>query len=110
MKSILSTFKRKIFLLILLGMSTIDSFAQSGAGTRISTGLNDATSEAKGWVEPFTNFLWVLAAIVAIGGSYKVFQKYQAQDNDTMKAAMQFAGGFIFIIVANIFIKSVFGV
>ncbi|WP_064968130.1 DUF4134 family protein [Tenacibaculum ovolyticum] len=101
------TYKRKL-LLLLLGVTFFNSYSQSGAGTRITQGINTATAEATSWVDPFTNFLWVLASIVAIAGSYKVFQKYQAQDNDTLKAGMTWAGGFIFIIIANIIIKAVF--
>lgn len=98
---------KTIISILAIGMISFNAMAQL---SNIGDAIDDATDEVRGWITPMTSLLWVFAALVASVGAYKVFQKYQNQDNDTLKAAMTFAGGFIFIVVANLVIKSVFNV
>lgn len=110
MKSIFQSFKKKTIQILVFGLSTFHTFAQSSAGNRINQGFDAATNTAKSWVGPLTNFLWALAALVGTAGLYKVYQKYQSGDQDAMKSVLVWGGGFIVIVIGNVFIKAVFEV
>lgn len=90
-------------------LATSFSFAQAQSGG-LANGLSAATGELKGVIAPITTFLYVIAAIVGIYGSIRVYSKHQNGDQDTNKAMGQWGFAFVFLIAAGFIIKATFSV
>lgn len=71
-------------------------------------GIDQATAELTKWIEPIQKLLWVLAVIVAIFGSFKIYSKIQAGDQDVGKSIGQWAFGFVFLVTAGFLVKAMF--
>ena len=93
----------------ILGM-LLFTVAASAQQFNLSDGLDDATQAASGLVSNLKTFMWVISAIVAIYGSFQVFQKFQNGERDTNKSVATWAGAFIFFFAAGFIIESAFGV
>lgn len=76
--------------------------------SKITGALNSAKSQVSSVMTSVSNFLWIIAGIVAVFGAFKVFSKYQNQDQDTMKSLGVWAGGVIALVILNLIIKAVF--
>lgn len=96
---------KKAFIVSCLFLASTFSYAGG-----LADGLNSATGELKGVIQPITTFLYVIAAIVGIYGSIRVYSKHQNGDQDTNKAMGQWGFAFVFLIAAGFIIKATFSV
>lgn len=101
--------KKTLFTSSLILLGTSIGFAQVKSGG-LASGLSTATAELKGVIAPITTFLYVIAAIVGIYGSIRVYSKHQNGDQDTNKAMGQWGFAFVFLIAAGFIIKATFSV
>lgn len=97
---------RKQYVSILTVLITTAASAQT---FDLTGGIEEATQEVSGLIPVLRNFLWILSALVALYGSYAIYQKFQNQERDTNKAIATWAGAFIFLFVAGFVINSAFG-
>lgn len=99
-------FKRKHLLInAMLLMSTVIARAQDGAA-----GIAEADTKVRSYFEPGTNLMYAIGAVLGLVGAVKVFQKWNAGDQDTSKVAAAWFGSCIFLVVVATVLQSFFGV
>lgn len=89
-------------LLIVISFSAV---AQDG-----NAGINEANTKVRSYFSSGTNLMYAVGAIVGLIGAVKVFQKWNAGDQDTGKVAAAWFGSCVFLVVVATVIKSFFGV
>lgn len=90
--------------LLFLGCS-IYLFAQDG-----NAGIMEANQKVRSYFESGTQLMYAVGALVGLIGAVKVYQKWNAGDQDTSKVAAAWFGSCIFLVVVATIIKSFFGV
>ena len=85
-------------------LSAFGSQAQDGAA-----GINQATSQVKGYFDAGCNLMYAIGAVVGIIGAVKVFSKWNAGEPDTNKVATAWFGSCVFLVVVATVLKSFFG-
>ena len=78
--------------------------AQDGAA-----GISEADSQVRSYFEPGTQLMYAIGAVLGLVGAVKVFQKWNAGDNDTGKVAAAWFGSCIFLVVVATVLQSFFG-
>tara|TARA_R110002050_G_scaffold992_1_gene6813 strand:+ start:8435 stop:8749 length:315 start_codon:yes stop_codon:yes gene_type:complete len=79
-----------------------DALAQSSAG------IDQATAEVSSYVDPVSNLIIAIGAVVGLIGGVRVYIKWQSGDQDTQKAIMGWFGACLFLILVGVVIKSFF--
>jgi len=102
-KCLKAWFKALVLFAVLLVTVTI-CFAQDG-----NAGINQATTQVKGYFDAGTNLMYAIGAVVGIIGAVKVFNKWNAGEPDTNKVAAAWFGSCIFLVVVATVLKSFFG-
>ncbi|WP_163713493.1 DUF4134 domain-containing protein [Mangrovibacterium lignilyticum] len=74
-----------------------------------SAGIDQATSEVNSYVDPISNLIIAIGAVVGLIGGVRVYIKWQSGDQDTQKAIMGWFGACLFLILVGVVIKSFFG-
>lgn len=86
-------------------LAAIISKAQDGAA-----GISEADNQVRSYFEPGTNLMYAIGAVLGLVGAVKVFQKWNAGDQDTNKVAAAWFGSCIFLVVVATVLQSFFGV
>lgn len=95
----------KCYVLALAGvLSFLRAAAQDGAA-----GIEEANSQVRSYFEPGTNLMYAIGAVLGLVGAVKVFQKWNAGDQDTGKVAAAWFGSCIFLVVVATVLQSFFG-
>ena len=84
--------------------SVLTALGQDGAA-----GIEEANSQVRSYFEPGTNLMYAIGAVLGLVGAVKVFQKWNAGDNDTGKVAAAWFGSCIFLVVVATVLQSFFG-
>src|ERR1700744_2647203 len=85
-------------------ITTLTAKAQDG-----NAGIQAANTQVRGYFDSGTTLMYAIGAIVGLIGAVKVFQKWNAGDQDTSKVAAAWFGSCIFLVVVATIIKSFFG-
>lgn len=80
-------------------------FAQDGI-----QGINEANTKVRSYFAAGTNLMYAVGAILGLIGAVKVYQKWNAGDQDTGKVAAAWFGSCIFLVVVATVIQSFFGI
>ena len=96
--------KRGLLLTAAAVMSAASAFSQDGAA-----GIEEANSQVRSYFEPGTNLMYAIGAVLGLVGAVKVFQKWNAGDQDTGKVAAAWFGSCIFLVVVATVLQSFFG-
>jgi Domain of unknown function (DUF4134) len=104
--------ERAIGLFVLSMYVSFSSMAQSATlnGDAGVAALEDAQVQIKKYFAPLTIIIYIIAAIVGMIGAFKVYNKWQNGEQDVQKAAVGWFGSFLFLIIANTVLRSVFGI
>lgn len=78
------------------------SWAQSAAG------IDQATAEVSSYVDPVSNLIIAIGAVVGLIGGVRVYIKWQSGDQDTQKAIMGWFGACLFLVLVGVVIKAFF--
>lgn len=81
------------------------AFAQDGMA-----GINEANQQVRSYFQAGTQLMYAIGALVGLIGAVKVYQKWNAGDQDTGKVAAAWFGSCIFLVVVATVIQSFFGV
>ena len=100
--------KKQITLLSFLFASTSIAFAQNPGIARGAQALNAAATDLQQYFEPVTTIIYVIAAVVGVVGGYRVYSKMQNGDQDVQKAAVGWAGSFLFLLSVAAVLKAAF--
>jgi phage-related minor tail protein len=102
MKTIKQSFKKATALVVASFLWASRSFAQSSAG------IDQATAEVSSYVDPVSNLIIAIGAVVGLIGGVRVYIKWQSGDQDTQKAIMGWFGACLFLILVGVVIKAFF--
>ncbi|MCL4637742.1 MAG: DUF4134 domain-containing protein [Olivibacter sp.] len=86
------------------------SIAGAYAQGDFSQGLAQGTSEIITYLDPITSLIMAIGGVVGIVGGVRIYQKWNNGDQDINKELMSWGGSAIFLIIAPIVIRAVFGV
>ena len=89
-------------IIALVTLSVLQSLAQS------SSGIDQATSEVSSYIDPVSNLIIAIGAVVGLIGGVRVYIKWQSGDQDTQKAIMGWFGACLFLILVGVVIKAFF--
>lgn len=102
----MSTKQKQLAVIVcLLAFTATDSFAQSG-----QQAINTASSEVLGYFDSVGDLVLAIAGLVGFVGVISVFVKWNNGDKDIQKDVMAWGGSCIFVIIAGVFLKAVFGI
>lgn len=93
-----------LLLTLAASLSATITLAQDGAA-----GIQEADSQVRSYFEPGTNLMYAIGAVLGLVGAVKVFQKWNAGDQDTGKVAAAWFGSCIFLVVVATVLQSFFG-
>lgn len=102
MKKQIKQFWSKGALILLAIFFSLNVMAQS------STGIDQATTEINSYVDPVSNLIIAIGAVVGLIGGVRVYIKWQSGDQDTQKAIMGWFGACLFLILVGVVIKAFF--
>lgn len=94
-----------IMMLLVSVLNTIAVFAQDG-----NAGINEANTKVRSYFQSGTNLMYAVGAILGLIGAIKVYQKWNAGDQDTGKTAAAWFGSCVFLVVVTTVIRSFFGI
>lgn len=101
-KFFVKSFERVSLLAGILMFSAAELLAQS------SSGIDQATAEVSSYVDPVSNLIIAIGAVVGLIGGVRVYIKWQSGDQDTQKAIMGWFGACLFLILVGVVIKAFF--
>jgi len=101
-RTIQKTYRKGLAVAALILSGVYNSIAQSSAG------IDQATSEVSSYVDPVSNLIIAIGAVVGLIGGVRVYIKWQSGDQDTQKAIMGWFGACLFLILVGVVIKSFF--
>ncbi len=103
MKTIMRKYHKKTILSFgIVVLSLAQLMAQSSAG------IDQATSEITSYVDPVSNLVIAIGAVVGLIGGVRVYIKWQSGDQDTQKAIMGWFGACLFLILVGVVIRAFF--
>jgi len=88
--------------LLMLIVSLEHAVAQSAAG------IDQATTEVKSYIDPVSNLIIAVGAVVGLIGGVRVYIKWQSGDQDTQKSLMGWFGACLFLVLVGVVIKAFF--
>ncbi|MBN9284116.1 MULTISPECIES: DUF4134 domain-containing protein [unclassified Flavobacterium] len=101
--------KRKGLILTLVLIAVLayqyTAYAQDGIA-----GINEANQKVRSYFAAGTNLMYAVGALLGLIGAIKVYQKWNAGDQDTGKVAAAWFGSCVFLVVVATVIQSFFGV
>lgn len=95
---------KRVTMAIAAMLGPLVAIAQDGAA-----GIEEANSQVRSYFEPGTNLMYAIGAVLGLVGAVKVFQKWNAGDQDTGKVAAAWFGSCIFLVVVATVLQSFFG-
>lgn len=98
-------FQKKWILTIYLFIISTVVMAQDG-----NAGILEANKQVRSYFVNGTKLMYAVGAIVGLIGAVKVYQKWNAGDQDTGKVAAAWFGSCVFLVVVATVIKSFFGI
>jgi hypothetical protein len=75
-----------------------------------NAGIEAANQQVRSYFDSGTNLMYAVGALLGLIGAVKVYQKWNAGDQDTGKVAAAWFGSCIFLVVVATVIRSFFGV
>lgn len=75
-----------------------------------NAGIAEATNQVRSYFATGTQLMYAIGAVVGIIGAIKVFNKWNAGEQDTNKVAAAWFGSCIFLVVVATVLQSFFGV
>ena len=83
-------------------------FSISQIMAQSSAGIDQATAEVGTYVDPVSNLIIAIGAVVGLIGGVRVYIKWQSGDQDTQKAIMGWFGACLFLILVGVVIRAFF--
>jgi len=94
-----------IWVVLILNSVHLTVMAQDG-----NAGINAANTQVRSYFQSGTNLMYAIGALLGLIGAVKVYQKWNAGDQDTGKVAAAWFGSCVFLVIVATVIKSFFGV
>lgn len=72
-------------------------------------GIDMAAAELDSYVEPVSNLILAIGAVVGLIGGVRVYIKWNSGDQDVQKAIMGWFGSALFLVLVGVVIRAFFG-
>lgn len=82
--------------------------AQTSGIAKGAQTLDTLTDDLELYLDPVTNVVYVVAAIVGIVGCFRVYTNWQQAKDNVMSGALSWFGSMLFLLVANIVVRNMF--
>jgi len=92
-----------------IGVAILSVQSASAQGD-ISTGISTGTSQLVSYFDPITTLVMAIGAIVGIVGGIRIYSKWNNGDQDINKELLGWGGSAVFMIIAPLVLKGVFGI
>ncbi len=92
---------RRLGLVCLLVSVVAMVYGQDG-----NAGIQQATSQVRGYFATGTSLMYAIGAITGLVGAIKVYNKWSAGEPDTAKVASSWFGACIFLVIVATVLKS----
>jgi len=79
--------------------------AQTGASA-----VEGAAQQIKDYVEPVSNLIQMVGAVVGIVGGVRIYNKWNNGDNDVNKELIGWGGACIFLLLVPTIVQAFFGI
>ena len=86
------------------------AFHLTAAAQDGNAGIEAANQQVRSYFDSGTNLMYGVGALLGLIGAVKVYQKWNAGDQDTGKVAAAWFGSCIFLVVVATVIRSFFGI
>lgn len=103
------SFKKKQWLIVAMtaGLTLMELAVMAQDG---NAGINDANTKVRSYFQSGSNLMYAVGAILGLIGAVKVYQKWNAGDQDTGKVAAAWFGSCVFLVVVVTVIKAFFAI
>jgi len=78
------------------------------AAAQNAAGIDQATNEVRSYIDPVSNLIIAIGAVVGLIGGIRVYIKWQSGDQDTQKSLMGWFGACLFLVLVGVVIKAFF--
>jgi len=102
MKRTKNLLEKAVIGLVLL-IQTMERVAAQNAA-----GIDQATNEVRSYIDPVSNLIIAIGAVVGLIGGIRVYIKWQSGDQDTQKSLMGWFGACLFLVLVGVVIKAFF--
>ncbi len=93
----------------ILFIPSVSAMAQQAHGIQRGVqAIQTTTTDLKTYFDPVVILIYVVAAVTAVIGGYRVFSKWQSGDQDVQKSAMGWVGSILFLLAIAALLRSVF--
>lgn len=75
----------------------------------VNSGIQAAAVSLKGYIDSVITLVMAIGGIVGIVGGIRIYNKWSNGDHDINKELMSWGGAAIFLVIAPVVIKAVFG-
>ncbi len=75
-----------------------------------NAGIQDANQKVRSYFQSGTQLMYAVGAIVGLIGAVKVFNKWNAGEQDTGRVAAAWFGSCVFLVVVTTVLKAFFGI
>ncbi len=97
--------KKRIYALTAFTLATLTSYAQGDVGSALAAGTSELTS----YIDPITTLVMAIGGIVGIVGGIRIYNKWNNGDHDINKEILGWGGSALFLILAPLLVKGMFG-
>lgn len=94
--------KRAIGVTAVLMAASVNAFADGAAG------ISSATTQVQGYFDVGSKLMLVIGAVIGIIGAIKVYQKWNAGEQDTNKVAASWFGSCVFLVIVTAVLRAFF--
>jgi len=95
--------KKFLMVALLLLIVSIGAYAQGEAG------ITAAAASIKKYVTPLTTLMYSIGGVCGIIGGIRIYNKWNAGDQDINKELMSWGGAFVFLMVVPTIVTAFFG-
>lgn len=74
-----------------------------------AVGIDQASAELNSYIEPVSNLILAIGAIVGLIGGVRVYIKWNSGDPDVQTAIMGWFGSALFLVLVGVVIRAFFG-
>lgn len=97
--------KKRVYVLAGFMLATLASHAQGDVGSALAAGTSELTS----YIDPITTLVMAIGGIVGIVGGIRIYNKWNNGDHDINKEILGWGGSALFLILAPLLVKGMFG-
>ncbi|MGV8135965.1 MAG: DUF4134 family protein [Mangrovibacterium sp.] len=94
-----------VYALVAFMVSSVASHAQGDVGSALAAG----TSELASYLDPITTLVMAIGGIVGTVGGIRIYNKWNNGDHDINKEILGWGGSALFLILAPLLVKGMFG-